>query len=257
MKKIGVLFVALLVGIFFVKTSSNNVTVTTNQETKDGIKTVSELEKKDVSKVQQKFNEKEEKKAKEEQENNNDNSSQASGNNYKVFFKSTVFMGDSLTQPLSLYGLLDNTSVVAEKGRNIDKALGDLDRVVNLCPNTVIMLFGMNDLGYYDNIEDYITKYKELVSELRKRIPDVKLAILSPTYITEQAALTTTFLSADRIDKANELLQDMCKKEKITYIDIRDIQANNPNMFEPDGIHLVGSFYPLMLDKIINEMKVD
>lgn len=257
MKKIGVLFVALLVGVFFVKTSANNITVTANQETKDGIETVSELEKKDVAKVQQKFKEREEKKAKEEEMSNGNATSATSENNYKVIFKSTVFMGDSLTQPLSLYGFLDNTSVVAEKGRNIDKALADLDRVVNLCPSTVVMLFGMNDLGYYDNIEDYITKYEELLSELRKRIPDVKLVILSPTYITEQAALTTTFLSSDRIDKSNELLQNMCKKEKITYIDIRDIQTNNPNMFEPDGIHLVGSFYPLMLDKIISEMKVD
>lgn len=257
MKKIGVLFVALLVGVFFVKTSANNITVTANQETKDGIETVSELEKKDVAKVQQKFKEREEKKAKEEEKSNGNATSATSENNYKVIFKSTVFMGDSLTQPLSLYGFLDNTSVVAEKGRNIDKALADLDRVVNLCPSTVVMFFGMNDLGYYDNIEDYITKYKELVSELRKKITDVELVILSPTYITEQAALTTTFLSSDRIDKSNELLKDMCKKEKITYIDIRDIQTNNPNMFEPDGIHLVGSFYPLMLDKIISEMKVD
>lgn len=257
MKKIGVLFVALLVGVFFVKTSANNITVTANQETKDGIETVSELEKKDVAKVQQKFKEREEKKAKEEEKSNGNATSATSENNYKVIFKSTVFMGDSLTQPLSLYGFLDNTSVVAEKGRNIDKALADLDRVVNLCPSTVVMFFGMNDLGYYDNIEDYITKYKELISELRKKITDVELVILSPTYITEQAALTTTFLSSDRIDKSNELLKDMCKKEKITYIDIRDIQTNNPNMFEPDGIHLVGSFYPLMLDKIISEMKVD
>ena len=243
-------------GVFFVKTSSNNITVTTSQETKEGIETVSELEKKDVAKVQQKFKEREEKKAKEEKSNGNTTST-TSENNYKVLFKSTVFMGDSLTQPLSLYGFLDNTSVVAEKGRNIDKALSDLDRVVNLCPSTIVMLFGMNDLGYYNNIEDYITKYKELVSELKSRIPDVELVILSPTYITEQAALTTTFLSSDRIDKSNELLQEMCKKEKITYIDIRDIQINNPNLFEPDGIHLVGSFYPLMLDKIISEMKVD
>ena len=59
----------------------------------------------------------------------------------------------ALTEAIYAYGFLDSTSVVAEKGKNVMTALeDDVPKVVNLVPNRVIMLYGMNDLECFEDL---------------------------------------------------------------------------------------------------------
>ena len=110
--------------------------------------------------------------AKEEEMSNGNATSAASENNYKVIFKSTVFMGDSLTEAIYAYGFLDSTSVVAEKGKNVMTALeDDVPKVVNLVPNRVIMLYGMNDLECFEDLNDFCDKYKILINSTKEKLP--------------------------------------------------------------------------------------
>ena len=47
----------------------------------------------------------------------------------------------------------------------------------------------------------------------------------------------------------------MCEEESITYLDLRSIISKKPNLYEPDGIHVVADFYNIYLEVLMNVLK--
>lgn len=249
--KMTVLALFVITVLFFSSLSSSYIPLTTGKITQGGIKKIKSLEEDDVNAIQKKIDEKQQNFIAQKELD----SSNFTNSDYKTFFKNTVFMGDSLTQPLDFYGFLDSTSVVAEKGRYVVAALNDVDKVASLYPTRVIMLYGMNDLGYYPQIEDFITNYKILINKVKSKLPKAEIVILSPLYVTKTAQINSPEVSTDRIDKSNELIVEMCEEEEIEYIDIREIITKNPNLYEPDGMHVVADFYNKLLDLLILKLR--
>lgn len=245
--KITVLALFVTTVVFFLSLSSSYIPLTTSKVTEDGIERIKLLEENDVNTIQKKIDERQQSLIAEKELN----SSNFTNSDYKAFFQNTVFMGDSLTQPLDFYGFLDSTSVVAEKGRYVVSALEDVDKVASLYPTRVVMLYGMNDLGYYPKLEDFITNYKVLINKVKSKLPKAEIVILSPLYVTQAAQISSPEVSSDRIDRSNELIVQMCEEEEIEYIDIRGIITKNPNLYEPDGMHVVAGFYNILLNSLI------
>lgn len=202
------------------------------KEIRKGIQALENLESKDVSDVENKIHNMNKKYKL--------NNKQEDSRRIKDIFDSIVFMGDSLTEPLSFYNILNDNSVVGIKGRDVIKARkNDLGTVKNLNPEKIVMMYGMNDLLLFKNASEFIKNYKLLVSDVKKELPNTEVYINSIFPVQEKAFKRNCMFG--NVEAFNNALKEMCNDMGIKFIDTRNLV--NDNMYEPDGIHMKAEFY--------------
>ncbi|WP_322396209.1 SGNH/GDSL hydrolase family protein, partial [Clostridium perfringens] len=97
--------------------------------------------------------------------------------NFFNFYGNTVFIGDSITEGLSELEIIDEYNVVSEKGDTVVKAMNQLDKVKQMNPKNIVLLYGMNDVIEFDDSSETRTpeyfkeKYVDLINELKRRLP--------------------------------------------------------------------------------------
>ena len=168
--------------------------------------------------------------------------------NYKEIFASSVIMGDSQSEGLTVYGVLDSTSVIAKKGECITSAkTNNMGQLSNLAPSNVFILYGMNDiLIYQNNIDNFINDYTALINEIKLTLPDSNIFVNSILPVEDKVIATRPIYN--EISNYNKSLEEMCNNLEVTYINSNEILINNPNLFEADGMHLKPPFYKEWLD---------
>lgn len=222
----------------------------------DGVLAIRNLENKNVSDIQSKIEKiKQDKLNKVNKESikkhEKSNTKEQKNRSYKAIFEDTVFMGDSLVEPLDEYNFISSSSVVATKGRNVITANEkDISSVISLKPRKIVMLYGMNDLGMFKYKNDFIDKYKKLIANIRKQLPGTQIYINNIFKTQEKVWLKDKNLMPERITEFNNALKDMCDELKINYIDVSYLVQSNSKLYEPDGIHLIANFYPKWLEQI-------
>ncbi|WP_297131163.1 hypothetical protein, partial [Terrisporobacter sp.] len=100
-----------------------------------GIETIKNLEKKDVLESEEQI-----KLVQSSLQNNNSGVNSATQKvNYIDKFSNSLIMGDSRAESISVYGILNNSSVIAYKGRNLVTAIknGDINKAANLSPKNI------------------------------------------------------------------------------------------------------------------------
>ncbi|WP_051541950.1 GDSL-type esterase/lipase family protein [Clostridium lundense] len=174
----------------------------------------------------------------------------------RSFFNNSVFLGDSITEGMSFYEVLDESHVVAKKGLTVFKAEKELAKVMNLNPKNIYILLGNNDL-FEETLtsKQFITEYTKMVKTLRKSLPQSNIYILSILPVTSKAEKENPFLNNHRIDDFNNTIKNMAKDLNVTYIDIKPVLNNSEQLYEPDGIHFKCDFYNLLLNYLINYLK--
>ncbi len=198
-----------------------------------GIEFIKSLELKDVVKLEEKIDSLREK--------------DIEDMDFKTLFSSSVIMGDSITEGLVGYGVLNQSSVVAKKGKNTISALEDVKTVVNLQPRKVFMTYGMNDLYVFpNNAKGFIDSYKNLVNEVKLSLPSTKIYIASILPANEKALNKDSELK--HCNEFNKELEKMCEELDLIYIDTTKIVKEDSKLYEPDGIHMKISFYPKWLN---------
>lgn len=70
--------------------------------------------------------------------------------NYSKYYENTIFMGDSITEALSEFGILDSYNVIANKGDTVVNALQNTDKLQDINPKNLVLLYGMNDVIAFD-----------------------------------------------------------------------------------------------------------
>lgn len=175
-----------------------------------------------------------------------------SSSDYKTYFNDSVFWGDSISEGFIGYNILNDNEVVALKGKTVVLAQKDINTIVAKNPSKLYMLFGMNDLENYSDINDFKRAYEELLNSISSKLEDTDIYIMSTMYVNSKASSRQPSLSRDRVSKANGYLKEICRESKYKYIDITDIYDNNPSLYEQDGIHAVAKFYPILLNRLIS-----
>ena len=168
--------------------------------------------------------------------------------NYKEIFSSSVIMGDSQSEGLTVYGVLDSTSVIAKKGGGLASAKeNNMEQLSNLSPSNVFILYGMNDILIYQNdIDSFINDYTALVNEIKSTLPGSDIFINSVLPVEDKVITNRPIYK--EISNYNKALEKMCSDLNVTYINSNEILINNPNLFEADGMHLKPPFYNEWLD---------
>lgn len=235
--------IVTLIGIGF---STSNINSINNEKVTKGINTIEKIEKQNVSEIQDSIDSYLEKLG----NGKNQVFTEGTSRDYKMIFKDDVFLGDSQTEGLAAYQLVNEKSVVAEKGKTVNKAFGDIATIKFLSPKKVYLLFGLNDLLNYINISDFIKDYSKLIDEIQEVLPKTEIYVQSVMPAREDIIANQPLYSKARNQEANDKLKKLCKEKDITFVDIKSILEKNQNLYEPDGLHVTVEFNKLWLNKL-------
>lgn len=220
--------------------------------TDSGIKILKQLENKDIPSIEKNINKIQ------NDLSNTEHKIQIGQNSksqdYRYTFDTVVFMGDSQAEPLSLYGFLEPTSVIAKKGRNVISAKDDISSVVKLNPQKIVMLYGVNDMLLFKTTDDFIAKYKSLILSLKKQLPKTQIYVNSVYPVQDVASAKKPLFK--RSTDFNKALSKLCDELSVTYIDSTAFVTEDGNYYAPDGIHFLSNFYPTWLDFIKKQLNL-
>lgn len=180
------------------------------------------------------------------------------------YFDDAVFIGDSLTTGLSLYGLLPEEQVLADTGINpqtiltrecisqdgTDKTV--LDAAAALSPAKIYIMLGANGVAFL-NFEDIVDWYGQLIDGLREEHPDSEIYVQSVLPVTREREDDT--LNNARITELNGLLQEMAADKGVFYLSVNEAIADEegflPTDLSADGMHFGTTVYEEWLQYLL------
>ena len=155
-------------------------------------------------------------------------------------FAKSVVIGDSITEGLSVYGVLDDSSVSAKVGASLSNSDDLLAAAAAMQPEYVFLAFGSNDLQMTGgNSEKYQENYEAFLQKVQAQFPNAKIFVNGIFPVTEQAAASDS--NYEQIDAFNKVLKKICKQEKLTYIDTSDLPEQDD--YASDGVHMNPALY--------------
>lgn len=174
------------------------------------------------------------------------------------FFDDSLFIGDSITTGLYLYGYLDPSLVYAKVGLAPSTAFdSEIDgetidsKIKSDNPKKIYIMLGTNSVGYADG--NYLADCMgELVQHISK-VSKAKVYVLSIPPITYYAeADYDNALTTSAINEYNSALEKVISGTKAEFLDLHSVLTAPDGYYyeeyhEMDGIHFMGSTYQVML----------
>lgn len=212
------------------------------QDTTKGRKILSEMDRTDVGKVNKKIQKLEEEERVKEEAADNISVSEK--------FADCLILGDSITQGLYEYGVLDEANVQADRGTEVSEVSSKkieehIKKAKEMKPEVLFLAYGMNDIEAQNgNASGFVKAYKNVIEDLKESLPDTKIYV-NCILPAAQSAIETRPLFAN-VPKFNQKLKKLCKKEKVTFIDNTDLVKQE--YYADDGIHMSPSYYTKWAD---------
>ncbi|MGH1280433.1 GDSL-type esterase/lipase family protein [Bacillus basilensis] len=177
-------------------------------------------------------------------------SSKIDTSTFKSIFKSSVFLGDSITDGLHDIDVLDEKNIVSSIGKSIGDAQTDIEQVANQKPKNIFILLGLCNLS--ETKESTIIQYSQLIQKIKEKLPNTKINILSITPVTPERIQKEERYK--NINDFNEGFKMLAKKEQVNFIDLSPIFKDNPDLYVKDGIHFKPEFYPIWLEYLKKQL---
>lgn len=157
-----------------------------------------------------------------------------------------LFMGDSNVKHFEYYDILDKDLYFANEGKNIFEQAKLIENINSDIKN--IILFNGYNLDKYNNSEEYIEAYLNIIDKLKNKLPDCNIyicSLLPATYdkIKEDflSPLPHNIYRGKEFDMAIENYQF----EDATYIDTKWIVRDT--WHKEDGVHMTKEFYEILI----------
>lgn len=170
---------------------------------------------------------------------------------YKEFFRQDVFMGDSITEAISYLDLLDQSSVCAKIGININEAKSQIGSINNNNPRNIYLLYGVNDMDDRTDSNWFVGQYRELVRALKERFPNAQIYVQSVLPVEAKVEKQRPHTNNKHITRCNAGLAQMAAEEQVGFIDIAAL-VNDNKLYETDGIHFKAPFYQLWFAYLVD-----
>lgn len=175
------------------------------------------------------------------------------------YYENTVFMGDSITEGLSVYDVVNKYNVFGFKGDTVVKAMEHVDEITSLNPKNLVLFYGMNDVIAFGGLNNgkatFKDKYTQLVNEAKNKFKDSKIYLISPLPVKSYAANVNKFLTENYINKFRECVKEVATENEVIYIDMVALANEHSDLYEKDGIHFKYEFYPIWLEYIKDYIK--
>lgn len=202
-------------------------------------------------------------------------SSTPSTNYSKEFFAEDLFIGDSISTGLYLYGKLDKRNVAAGIGYTPYKAYSEavelydgtsataLEYAQSMQPKRIYVMLGSNGMGSSTDIEGMKSTYKTLLEKLTASCPDSEIYCISVSPVTaDSTSAASAGITNEMISEFNASIKATCGDMGLRYLDLYGLLVDESGFFsadyaEVDGLHFLGSAYDVMLSFIQKETEND
>lgn len=181
-----------------------------------------------------------------------------------------VFVGDSITNQYALDEFYENIHIVNSgiNGNQTSDILSQMnERIYQYNPSKVILLIGTNDLANNKSNEEILNNIRKIIIQIKENRPYAKIYVQSIYPINEtiqkEADNLKDYKTNKRISEVNKKLKEICKEEKVTYIDtysaLLDENKELKRTYTEDGLHLTTLGYikvtNVLMPYIKDEMK--
>ena len=178
------------------------------------------------------------------------------------YFDDAVFIGDSLTEGIKLYGVMSNAVVLSHTGLGLDNiytkevieqadgtkisVMDALDLQTNVAK--IYILMGPNSIGY--NKDTFISKYGAIIDSIKISQPNAIVYIQSMLPVTTNNKYK---LDNKVIDEYNLALVELAEKKDVYYLDVNSHLKGSdgalPTEASPaDGMHFNATYYQKWFD---------
>ncbi len=182
-----------------------------------------------------------------------------------AYFNDAVFIGDSRTEGLMIYGKMpEGTTFYAVKGLNVNTAataqIQDGEEQVTILEGLkrhafkkVYVMLGVNELGWASE-NTFIARYGSLLDGIREAVPDAVIYVQSILPVSKEKSDSSVYTNS-RIQLYNSLIVQMCEEKGAVYLNVaeavQDESGALPAEATVDGIHLKRPYYEKWKDYIM------
>ncbi len=169
------------------------------------------------------------------------------------YFDNVLFIGDSLTNGLELFGTLKNASYFCATSATAAGTLADpaLDEHLSTRSyDTVYLMLGINEMGTNPTV--YANCMGQLVDLVRSRQPHARICLQTILPVVPELTWSQTVFSVANIQAANNALRQLADSKNIvlvdTYYAFADQDGRMPDGLTRDGVHLHAHNYAIWCD---------
>lgn len=166
----------------------------------------------------------------------------------KIQDENIVFFGDSIIKGYNVKEFFENNHVVND-GVGGNKTIDLIERLEGLYdynPSLVIILIGTNDINANISDENIINNIEKIIDGIRNERKNAYIYIQSIYPINKEMGDFFNNLPSEynnkHIIKVNKLIKQLCKKKKVTYINVydslKDSNGNLKSAYTKEGLHL-------------------
>lgn len=186
----------------------------------------------------------------------------------KVVDNNYLFLGDSITEQYDLKEYYEGYPVV-NSGVSGDFTSSIVEnmkkRVYDYNPSKVFLLIGINDLRNGKDVSEIVSNTKEIIELIKENRPysEIYLESIYPINKTDDDKISDSVKNIkfdnEKIIEVNDLLKDLAKDEKITYVDLYnkliDDDGNLNISYTKDGLHISSAGYECITKELMKYIK--
>jgi len=168
------------------------------------------------------------------------------GNNV-VIDSNYLFVGDFYIDKLNFDDLDYHYVKSSDEKLTTESLLEDMkSKVYDFNPSDIFIQVGVNDLNDDVSIDDIISNYNKIISEIKKNRSYAKIYIIALNYINNDidefdSSILSNNVDNDKIKKLNNELKTLAENEKVNYIEIDELYTDNDKLdsrYTDNGIYL-------------------
>lgn len=156
-----------------------------------------------------------------------------------------LIIGDSVSQGLYQYELVDKTLVLTKDGAGVYDPDGTgltelIAQAVEAAPSKIFLALGVLDTdGNQADADTFAENYKNVIHSIKEALPNTFLYINSGYPVSREAKVT----------KHNQELRALCLEEGVIFIDNTSLVKEE--YYIDDGIHMSQDYYSGWLDHML------
>ncbi|MCR5151207.1 MAG: hypothetical protein K6B52_08300 [Clostridiales bacterium] len=172
------------------------------------------------------------------------------------YFNDALFVGDSRTEALSMYGNIPSADYYAKVGMSVYNIYSDPAKVegkgkirfsefINQKKyGKVYVMLGLNELGY--DRKRTVSKYSALIEDIKKAQPEAIIYIEALLHVTAAEEKKNIAVTNAGINDFNSKIAKICDDETTFYLDVNDVLDNAFGYLKDDstndGVHLKAKY---------------
>lgn len=186
------------------------------------------------------------------------------------YFDDALFIGDSRTVGLEIYGNIPGATFLAVSGgglysvpyQYVDVAgYGEvtLDELLDHYSfGKIYLMLGVNDL--WEDRDSNVQAYRNLLDKILEKQPDAIVYAQANLQVSEAFSAGNSYVNRANVNWFNQQIRMMADNDRVYYLDVNLVFVDYNGYLAPiytgDGLHLYGEYYEIWAQWIMDHVVI-